>query len=49
MKKISYECRAYELVDNRSLSWAIFQKIYGKNNSGHKGLSICRAYSSNAK
>ena len=38
MKKISYERRAYESVDDRSLSYSISQKFTKKNNSGHKGF-----------
>ena len=37
-EKISYECRAYDSVDDRSLSWGYISKIYEMNNSGHKGL-----------
>ena len=39
IKKISYERRDYEAVDEKkSLSWAV-PKNYEKNNSGSKGLN----------
>ena len=37
IKKISYECRDYESVDEKSLSKAISRKNYEKKNSGTKG------------
>ena len=41
MEKNSYERRPYESVDDRSISYAIaISKIYGKSNSGHKGLTF---------
>ena len=41
MGKISYERRAYESVDDRSLpSLGYFSSINGKNNSGHEGLTV---------
>ena len=30
MEKISHEGRAYESVDDRSISWAMSQKLEGK-------------------
>ena len=38
IKKISYERRDYESVDEKSLSWAISRKTM-KKNSGSKGLN----------
>ena len=38
IKKISYERRDYESVDEKSLSWAMSGKNYEKKNSGSKGL-----------
>ena len=38
IEEISYECRAYESVDDRSHSCVLSQKINGKQNSGTNGL-----------
>ena len=39
IEKISYERRAYESVDEKSLSWVTSRKTTKKKNSGSKGLS----------
>ena len=41
IKKISYERRVYESVDDNSLSKAISQKTDEKNKSRNKGLIFC--------
>ena len=38
IKKISYEHREYESVDEKSLSWAMSRKTTKKKNSGSKEL-----------
>ena len=43
IKKISYERRVYESVDDNSLSKAISQKTDEKNKSCNKGLNKMRA------
>ena len=40
IKKISYERRDYESVDEKSLSKAMSRKTAEKKNSGTKGLKI---------
>ena len=35
--KISYECRAYESVDDKILSWAIYQKTMKNGTRDWKG------------
>ena len=44
IKKISYERRDYESVDEKSLSWARSRKTMKKKNSGNKGLIKKRFY-----
>ena len=44
VKKISYELRDYESVDEKSLSWAMSRKTRGKKNSGNKGLKCIYAF-----
>ena len=39
IKKISYEPRDYESVDEKSLSWALSRKTTKEKNSGSKGLN----------
>ena len=39
IKKISYERRAYESVDEKSLYWVTSRKTTKKNNSVLKGLN----------
>ena len=44
IKKISYERRDYESVDEKSLSKAMSRKNYEKKNSGTKGLKKMKIY-----
>ena len=46
MEKNWYELRAYESVDDVSLSWVTYiSKVDGKQNSGSKGLILRRVQS----
>ena len=44
IKKISYERRVYESVDDNSLSKAISEKNDEKNKSCNKGLKIYKVF-----